>query len=79
MAIKDWIVVDPDLCLTHCNDISTDAKKNRQLLLGVMEAHGFINYPTEWWHFSYGDRYWAYHQSLKQAMYGSAEAFLNSA
>jgi hypothetical protein len=29
-----------------------------------MQAHGFVNYPTEWWHFSYGDRYWAYHQAV---------------
>ena len=25
-----------------------------------MEKAGFINYPAEWWHWSYGDCYWAY-------------------
>lgn len=24
-----------------------------------MTTAGFISYPTEWWHYSYGDRYWA--------------------
>ena len=26
---------------------------------GVLSAAGLVNYPTEWWHWSYGDRYWA--------------------
>jgi D-alanyl-D-alanine dipeptidase len=21
---------------------------------------GFVNYPPEWWHWSYGDKYWAF-------------------
>jgi hypothetical protein len=32
-----------------------------------------INYPTEWWHYSYGDRYWAYHQNQPHAIYGPAD------
>lgn len=73
MAAKDWIAVDPELCLTDCKLINKNAQKNRRLLLELMQAHGFVNYPTEWWHFSYGDRYWAYHQNVKAAIYGSAE------
>ena len=38
-----------------------------------MQKHNFVNYPSEWWHFSYGNRYWAYHQPEKQAIYGSAD------
>ena len=30
---------------------SDEAIKNRALLREVMEKHGFINLPTEWWHF----------------------------
>lgn len=73
MAIKDWSYVDPDLCLTHCSIISEAAQQNRNLLHEIMSNHGFINYPTEWWHFSYGDRYWAYHRNANHAIYGSAE------
>ncbi len=76
MAAKDWNQVAPELCLTDCNSISKTAKQNRKLLLGIMNSHGFVNYPTEWWHFSYGDRYWAYHQPVKQAIYGSVEEIL---
>lgn len=32
----------------HCSEL---AKANRELLREVMERHGFIQLPTEWWHF----------------------------
>lgn len=73
MTAEDWGNVNPELCLTDCKLISNVAQQNRQLLLEIMQAHGFVNYPTEWWHFSYGDRYWAYHQNAKHAIYGSVE------
>ncbi len=73
MEAKDCIFVDPELCLTACSSISQEAQQNRKILGDAMQAQGFINYPTEWWHFSYGDRYWAYHQPIKQAIYGSAD------
>lgn len=73
MAVKDWCHVNPEICLAECDYINKTAQQNRKVLLEVMRAHNFINYPTEWWHFSYGDRYWAYHQSVKEALYGSAD------
>lgn len=39
--------------------ISEEAVRNRNILSGVMSKAGFINLPSEWWHWSYGDRYWA--------------------
>lgn len=36
-----------------CNDISAEAKKNRQLLEEIMTKHGFVGIETEWWHFDY--------------------------
>jgi D-alanyl-D-alanine dipeptidase len=30
------------------------------LLVTAMTSVGFVNYAHEWWHYSYGDRYWAY-------------------
>lgn len=34
---------------------SEEAIKNRELLQSVMEKHGFIGLPTEWWHFDLKD------------------------
>lgn len=71
MAIRDWSHIDPEICMTKCNKISREALKNRLILLNIMEKHGFVNYPTEWWHYSYGDRYWAFISGKKYAIYGS--------
>jgi D-alanyl-D-alanine dipeptidase len=32
---------------------------NRTILAAATRAADFVNYPLEWWHWSYGDRYWA--------------------
>ena len=37
---------------------------------GVLTAVGLVNYPTEWWHWSYGDRYWALTTGASAAIYG---------
>ena len=46
------------------------ASANRQLLLSSMRAVGFVNYSHEWWHYSYGDRYWAFRTNAPAAIYG---------
>jgi zinc D-Ala-D-Ala dipeptidase len=33
--------------------LEKEAKKNRRLLKRVMKKAGFVNYPFEWWHWSY--------------------------
>lgn len=46
------------------------AAERRRTLVEAMEAAGFVNYPYEWWHFSFGDRYWAYISGTRVAPYG---------
>ena len=36
-----------------------------------MTGAGFVNYPTEWWHWSYGDRYWALQSGQRVARYAT--------
>ncbi len=45
------------------------ARRNRDLLKGTMQSQGLINYPDEWWHFSYGDRLWAEITGRKAAFF----------
>jgi D-alanyl-D-alanine dipeptidase len=40
------------------------------ILADAMNAAGLVNYPAEWWHWSYGDRYWAFQASHGTALYG---------
>jgi hypothetical protein len=47
----------------------------RRVLLGqALRGQGFVNYPSEWWHWSWGDRYWAFVQGAATAVYGAAAA-----
>ncbi|MFJ9824734.1 M15 family metallopeptidase [Streptomyces sp. NPDC101160] len=60
-------------CYTHAANISTEARANRKLLGSVLTAAGLVNYPTEWWHWSFGDRYWALITGETAALYGPEE------
>lgn len=33
--------------------------KNRRVLFHTLVAVGFTNYPAEWWHFDFGNQFWA--------------------
>ena len=35
--------------------------RNRRMLYAAMRAAGFTNLPSEWWHYDYGDAFWAYY------------------
>lgn len=50
-------------------NISDKARENRRILARVLQAAGFVNYFTEWWHWSYGDRYWAVMTRAAHALY----------
>jgi D-alanyl-D-alanine dipeptidase len=49
---------------------NTGYQKNRELLVEVMLYAGFVQLPTEWWHFSYGDQIWALDKGRVDAIYG---------
>ena len=57
----------------NANNISDEAKGNRKILIEVMESAGFICYPSEWWHWSYGDKYWAFCRNEKYSVYSMIE------
>lgn len=45
---------------------------NRRLLYNVLVAQGFTNYYMEWWHFDYGNPWWAQQTNKAHAIYGVA-------
>ncbi|WP_188193110.1 M15 family metallopeptidase [Nonomuraea sp. SYSU D8015] len=59
-------------CHTESPGITAEARRNRRVLVAAMTATGFVNYPTEWWHWSYGDRYWAFVTGASHARYDVA-------
>jgi D-alanyl-D-alanine dipeptidase len=60
-------------CYTDHPSVSENAKRNRAVLTAALSTAGFVNYPTEWWHWSYGDRYWAMVAGASNALYGPCE------
>jgi D-alanyl-D-alanine dipeptidase len=50
-----------------------EARANRRLLYWLMIEAGFVNLPDEWWHFSFGDRFWAAFSAERAPLYGLAE------
>jgi D-alanyl-D-alanine dipeptidase len=69
---QDWMQdTEGQLSLTESLAISSEARLNRQIMGNALKAVGFINYPTEYWHWSYGDRYWAYFRNFPAALYGN--------
>lgn len=82
-------VVDIALCDINRNDfdfgtkinethksvsLTKEQKENRKMLKKFMKSQKFVNDPTRWWHFSYGDKSWsAYNGKRNGAIYGAVE------
>jgi D-alanyl-D-alanine dipeptidase len=61
-------------CYFAADGIGADARAHRDLLASVLAGQGLVNYPTEWWHWSFGDRYWALMTRARHALYGPLSA-----
>lgn len=57
-------------CYTDSTDLSAAAREHRMMFGNALRAVGLVNYPTEWWHWSFGDRYWATVTGVPTACYG---------
>ncbi|WP_329112588.1 M15 family metallopeptidase [Streptomyces sp. NBC_01353] len=60
-------------CYTDAAGITAEARRNREILGAALAGAGLVNYPTEWWHWSYGDRYWALATGAPAALHGPKE------
>lgn len=69
-AVNDNPEESDGACYTASPAISGEARANRKILASALEPAGLVNYPTEWWHWSYGDRYWALATGSPYALYG---------
>jgi len=73
IAPKDWMQnKDGSLSKTDSKTISSSAQSYRAIMNQALSSQGFVNYPPEYWHWSYGDRYWAFVKKKPVALYGPA-------
>jgi zinc D-Ala-D-Ala dipeptidase len=69
-----WGDFDSPYLSSNALGLSLEQRANRELLFTVMGENGLINFPGEWWHFSFGDREWVKFAELDvPAIYGRAE------
>lgn len=70
-AVDIMLVADdlPDP-LPRCG-VPAAAPPSTGLLVPALSAAGLVNDPDRWWHWSYGDRFWAFVTRAPHARYGS--------
>lgn len=54
---------------TFAKDLAPDIKRNRMILYKALTRVGFSNFFKEYWHYSYGDGYWALKHMKKISFY----------
>jgi D-alanyl-D-alanine dipeptidase len=59
-----------EIIRTDSTSISLEARKARDTMGRALSSVGFVNYPGEFWHWSYGDRRWAFETQAKCSIYG---------
>ena len=53
--------------------LSETALKHREIMAAALLPTGITNYPSEYWHWTYGDQGWAYRGGHEYAIYGPVE------
>ena len=61
-------------CYFDAPGLDDEARHLRRVLAGALGPAGLVNYPTEWWHWSFGDRYWAHVTGSPFAVHGPVAA-----
>lgn len=60
-----------DSAPTFVQGLSETARRNRDLLISVLESSDLTNFPGEWWHWSYGEPGWSLRTGHPVALYGA--------
>lgn len=60
---------DSEISFLHSDLLTPKQYDNRMILLNAMLATGFAPNPHEWWHYQYGETYWAAFYGHKQTLY----------
>ena len=59
-----------ELPTCHVEQVPPPAPPTARLMVTALAAAGLVNSPTRWWHWSYGDRFWAFTSGSPYARYG---------
>jgi D-alanyl-D-alanine dipeptidase len=71
---KDWSKdKDGSYSRTFSSKVTSKEQKYRDIMSDALKEAGFVNYPSLYWHWSYGDQYWAHETHHDYAIYGNWE------
>jgi D-alanyl-D-alanine dipeptidase len=64
---------DPRCASFDASGLSDAARRHRDIMAEALTSAGLTNYPSEYWHWSYGDQGWAYRGRHPHALYGATQ------
>ncbi len=65
--------LNPKIYSFDAPGLSDQARRHRDILGDALSKGGLTNYPSEYWHWTYGDQGWAYRGGHPYALYGRTE------
>lgn len=68
----DWDSFDIKSQTAYFRLLNGTYHQNRRLLYQLMTGVGYTNYPEEWWHYDFGNQFWA-RIVTRTAIYGLAQ------
>ncbi len=60
---------DSEISFLHSDLVTSEQHENRMVLLRAMLTAGFAPNPHEWWHYQYGETYWAAFYGYEATLY----------
>lgn len=64
---------DPHSASFDALGLSDTARRHRDIMAEALMSAGLTNYPSEYWHWTYGDQGWAYRGGHPTAVYGAIQ------
>ena len=64
---------DPKAFAFDAQGLTEQSVERRKVFAGALHEGGLTNYPSEYWHWSYGDQGWAYRTRAESALYDFTE------
>ena len=72
LEVDKKVIPGDEQSFTFCPKLPADIKEKRKILYDALINVGFYNYSREYWHYFFGDAYWAVRRKTKKAIYGIA-------
>ena len=62
--------INPEAFSFDAKGLADETRRHRDILGNALSKGGLTNYPSEYWHWTYGDQGWAYRGGHPFAIYG---------